>query len=240
MSKHIRPFKFKQFDVSHHRSSMKVGVDAVILGAWADISAAETILDVGCGCGVIALMCAQRNQNARIKAIDIHNDSVIETAENFSNSPWERRLDCENIDFGALSLIEKAKYDYIISNPPYFDSGIENPDSVREKARHQGNLSPEIILRNGKNMLSERGKIGMVIPIEQLDSIKTIAADLNMSIYRIMLMRGREGKELKRAFIEFCLNPLNNPQMSYICIETEEGNFTEEYRALCRDFYYKF
>lgn len=240
MSKHIRPFKFKQFDVSHHRSSMKVGIDAVILGAWADISSAETILDVGCGCGVIALMCAQRNQNALIKAIDNHRDSVIEAGENFSNSPWEKRLQCDIIDFITLSSIEKAKYDYIISNPPYFDSGIANPDSVREKARHQGNLSPEIILRNGKDMLSGRGKIGMVIPIEQLDSIKTIAAELDMGIDRIMLMRGRTGKELKRVFIEFCLNPINNSQMSYLCIETVTGEFTEEYRSLCRDFYYKF
>lgn len=97
MSRHNRPFRFKQFEVFHHRSSMKIGVDAVILGSWADFQYATSILDAGCGCGVISLMAAQRNKDAKVFAIDIDAESVDESNANFSTSPWcdRRRLNCQ-------------------------------------------------------------------------------------------------------------------------------------------------
>ena len=84
-------FRFKQFSCSHGRSAIKIGVDGVLAGAWADVSGCSDILDVGTGCGLIALMCAQRNPTARVLAIDIHRDSVEEAAGNFSNSLWSGR-----------------------------------------------------------------------------------------------------------------------------------------------------
>lgn len=240
MSKHNRPFKFKQFDVSHYRSSMKVGVDAVILGAWADVSAAKTILDVGCGCGVISLMCAQRNPEATITAIDIHPESIAEAQENFSLSAWNERLKAELADFNEFCHNFREKFDYIISNPPYFDSGIDTPETVREKARHQGNLSPEIILEKGRALLTPQGKIGMVIPFEQSDKIKEFAQLYGMSACRELIMTGREGREPKRVFIEFYFNSNQDLRTEYLTLEKADGEYTEEYRSLCHDFYLKF
>lgn len=240
MSKHNRPFKFKQFEVSHHRSSMKIGVDAVILGAWADITDASSILDVGCGCGVISLMCAQRNPKAEIMAIDIDRPSIEEALDNFNSTPWRERLYPILSDFAMFCLTYESKIDYIISNPPYFDSGIDNPATVRERARHQGTLSPEIIIAKGRGILSSNGKIGMVIPIDQAESIKKYARSLQMSVCRELIMKGREGREPKRAFIEFVNVPESKDKVINLCLEKENGEYTDEYRTLCRDFYLKF
>ncbi|MDE7438773.1 MAG: methyltransferase [Muribaculaceae bacterium] len=240
MSKHNQPFKFKQFEVSHHRSSMKVGVDAVILGSWADITDASSILDVGCGCGVISLMCAQRNPKAEIMAIDIDRPSIEEALDNFNSIPWRERLYPILSDFAMFCLTYKSKIDYIISNPPYFDSGIDNPATVREKARHQGTLSPKIIIEKGRGILSSNGKIGMVIPIDQAESIKKYALSLQMSVCRELIMKGREGREPKRVFIEFSIKSDRNPETESLTLEKEDGEYTEEYRTLCHDFYLKF
>lgn len=240
MSKHNRPFKFKQFEVSHHRSSMKVGVDAVILGAWADISQATTILDVGCGCGVISLMCAQRNPNAKIIGIDIHAESIEEARENYINSPWVDRVSAYLADFNHFRENFAEKFDYIISNPPYFDSGIGTPETAREIARHQGGLSPEIILEKGRTLLTPQGKIGMVIPSNQSVSLEEFAKGTGLYPNRVLIMTGREGSLPKRVFIEFSFNSVYNPETEYLTLEKGDGEYTDEYSSLCHDFYLKF
>lgn len=190
---------------------MKIGVDAVILGAWADISGAASILDVGCGCGVIAMMCAQRNLNARVYAIDIDKDSVEECGENFGSSPWNNRLQVALIDFNTLgnaSEVEKfpSKFDYLISNPPYFDSGVDNPDSVRLRARHQDAFSPSVLVEKGRDLLNPDGRIGLVVPIEQREDLINSASAEGLYLRRELQMSGREGRAPKRAFLEFSLH----------------------------------
>ena len=122
-SRHLRtqllmdkPFRFKQFTVQHQRSSMKVGTDAVLLGAWCELNGAQRVLDVGTGCGVIALMVAQRNADATILAIDIDPASVNEAQENFDASPWAERLHACRHDFNDLT--DDEGFDLIVTNPP--------------------------------------------------------------------------------------------------------------------------
>lgn len=243
MSKSNQPFRFKRFEVYHHRSSMKIGVDAVILGAWANVLNAHTILDVGCGCGVIALMSAQRNQISTIEAIDTDKESIEEALGNFLVSPWSERIVAKQIDFNDYCSrhIEQniQPIDYIISNPPYFDSGVDIPDSVRLKARHQGQLSPSIILEKGSNMISDNGIIGMVIPVEQAEDLTVIANSLGLFTIRKMIMTGREGRDPKRCFVEFGRHqaPFS---IEHLTIEFHDGSFTPDYKSLCRDFYLKF
>ena len=97
-------FRFKQFSVSHANSSMKVGTDAVIIGSWADVKNSQTILDIGTGSGIIALMMAQKNSEAHIKAIDIDEDSIHEASQNFEQSAWSERLEAECIAFQNFGL----------------------------------------------------------------------------------------------------------------------------------------
>jgi len=223
---------------------MKVGVDAVILGAWADLESARSVLDVGCGCGVIALMAAQRNSIANIQAIDIDVASVQESEENFKSSPWSGRLNAELCDFNVFAndcqLKPMSRFDYIISNPPYFDSGVEYPESVRLKARHQAEFSPSILLEKGSGMLSANGKIGMVVPFDQYYNLKSFASKFSLYSCRLLIMTGREGRCPKRAFVEFIKGSIVEEKIGTLTIEHTDGSFTSEYISLCRDFYLNF
>ena len=100
-------FKFKEFVVRHDRSSMRVGTDAVLLGAWAftDLSATNKdmcVLDIGCGCGLIALMIAQRFHSARVLGIDIDVPSVEEAMENVICCPFGERVRFQHADSWTL------------------------------------------------------------------------------------------------------------------------------------------
>ena len=238
---------------------MKVGVDAVILGAWVNVTGKHKVMDVGCGCGVISLMVAQRNPQAVIHAIDIDEESVAEAMENFTNSPWSSNLTAVCANFMDLertggisggigqnkgdvtSIYTDRKYDLIVSNPPYFDSGVSEIETRRERARHQGELSPYTILTIGKSVLQPDGVVAMVIPFEQKEDLIAFATSNGYFLQRELVVRGREGKQPKRSFMEFKWGiDKTDTVCEEMSIETSEGEYTIAYHDLCRDFYLKF
>lgn len=245
MGKEPKPFRFKRFSVWHHRSALKVGVDGVLVGAWADVSGASRILDVGTGCGMIALMMAQRTSAAEIIGIDCDPESVEEAILNAAESPWSDRVRIEEADFTEFaSSMETGHFDLIVSNPPFFDSGVKEADTARLKARHQGGLSPSAILIKGRNILKSGGIIVMIVPAESSETLKEEAHDLGYALKRECLVRGHANAPFKRTLLEWryvsdsektCI-----PEMSTLTLEEPPGSPTEEYRSLCKDFYLKF
>ena len=247
MSKSNSPFRFKQFAVSHHRSSMKVGVDGVLIGCWADADGAKRILDVGTGCGLIALIMAQRTAGARIDAIDIDAPSIEEARENFSASPWPDRINAVNLGFSeALSLLSNGDeaFDLIVSNPPFFDSGVKETVTARERARHQGELSPSMLLIGASRLLSQSGKVAMVVPTDIAEDLENTALRLGFILMRKCLVRGHEDAPYKRVLLQWCIH-MGDERSSYIqpeclTLELSPGLPTEDYRRLCKDFYLRF
>lgn len=245
MSKKISQFRFKQFSVSHHRSSMKVGVDGVLIGSWADVEGVRSILDVGTGCGLIALMMAQRAPSSMIDAIDVDVPSIEEAMENVEHSPWKNRIRVVQCCFAEVGKILKpsGNYDLIISNPPYFDSGVSEINSAREKARHQGELSPSVLLHGGLGLLTPGGSVAMVVPSEYVASLEKEAMETGYSLIRKCLVRGHENAPYKRALLQWRSpggTEISAPYEERLTLETSPGIPTEDHRSLCRDFYLRF
>ncbi len=239
------PFRFKQFAVSHHRSSMRVGVDGVLIGAWAgkDASGVRHILDAGCGCGLIALMAAQRFEDAYIDAVDIDVASMEEASANFSDSPWSNRLKAVNADLNEWMSHAQKKYDLIISNPPYFNAGILSPDTPREKARHQDSLSPGRLVTMATNLLNTDGRLALISPKDSLSEIIKAAEASEMAVKRITYVKGNHESEIKRVMVELAKVKIppdtnhNNLIEEVLVIEERRGEYTPEYKALTEDFY---
>lgn len=245
MKKQPSKFRFKQFAVSHHRSAMKVGVDGVLIGCWADTSDCRSILDVGTGCGLIALIMAQRCREALVVGVDVDRPSVEEALGNVAESPWSDRIKMECCAFpepfvGKMGKLEK--FDLIVSNPPYFNSGVTDAETPREKARHQGELSPSVILEASRRILASDGKVAMVVPTEESEALLRSAGPLGYNLLRKCSVRGHAGAPWKRTLMEWQMR--GGMAQEYVCewltLEVSPGVPTEEYRALCRDFYLKF
>ncbi len=131
-------FKFKHFSVKQSDSAMKVGTDAMLLGAFVETENKTQALDIGTGTGVLSLMLAQKNETLQITAIDIDELSAKEALINFQNSSWTNRLNVYHADF--LSFKTENQYDLIVSNPPYFSTTNENKDERKAQARHISSL----------------------------------------------------------------------------------------------------
>lgn len=223
----------------HSRSAMKVGVDAVLLGCLVNLDKAASILDAGCGCGLIALICAQRSAAPQIRAVDIHRPSVEEAAENFAQSPWAERLKAVEEDF--MQMRGGECFSHIISNPPYFNSGIDNPLTARETARHAAALSPCTLIEKGAELLLPNGLIAMISPPEWLDPLMKTAESCGMKPERVTFIHPKPNAATKRIVTQWRKSSAEIEMLTDdIIIQISPENYTEEYKALTRDFYLKF
>ncbi len=232
-----KPFRFKQFEIHQSRSAMRVGTDAVLLASWAETSHAKHILDVGTGTGVIALMCAQKNSEAFVEAIEIHEGSAEDARSNFELSLWKNRLKAHQGDF--LKIVSGEKFDLIISNPPYFSDSLRASNPGRNTARHDDSLPADAFLKQSKSLLTPNGIIALILPKSQLARWVEEAAKYNLRPSRICHVFTLAYKDATRVMVEFELNTIEEPRMESILIEKNPGEFSEAYKQLTREFYMK-
>jgi tRNA1Val (adenine37-N6)-methyltransferase len=232
-------FKFKQFMVHHDRSSLKVGTDAVLLGAWADVADAKRILDIGTGSGVIALMLAQRS-TAQIDAIDIDEESIKQAQENFSDSPWSEQLSAHNISLKNFAAATTVKYDLVVSNPPYFTDSFKPADPQRFSARHNDQLPIQELAENAAKLLSATGKFCVILPVKEAGLLTTALRNHGLFPEKELWVYSFTGKEVFRKLILFgrsqtvCLK-------EELTIETAPGQgYSKEYIELTKQYYLNF
>jgi len=226
-------FRFKQFTVYHDLCAMKVGVDGVLLGAWADCKNVKYALDIGTGSGLIALMLAQRSK-ALIHAIDIDENACKQAEINFNNSPFHDRLSVECCDFRNFST--SVRYDLIVSNPPYFIDSLKSPDKNRNLARHNEHLPLDILIKKSASLLSPQGKVALILPFDQWKDAHSIAVDNQLFLCRKTLVSSLENHPPKRVLPEFSLIE-NNPVENSLYIGKTKQTYSDEYRALTEEFY---
>lgn len=227
-------FRFKQFAVLNDRTAMKVGTDGVLLGAWCPVTGMRRVLDVGTGCGVIALMVAQRNPDAVIEGIDIDQAAIEEASINFERSPWSGRLTASVQDFNDIA--REASYDLVVSNPPYFTHGVLPTGSARTAARHTGTLTYAQLIDGAARRLTPNGTLAMITPTDVEGAIIEAAAFASLPVRRLARVVPVEGAVPKRTLWQ--LSRHDQPyHEDTLTIAHSDGTFTPEYIALTRDFY---
>ena len=234
-------FHFKKFSVSHSRSSMKIGVDAVLLGMWVRCNTTR-ILEVGTGCGVISLILAQRFKSTKILAIDIDESSIEEAKENVFNSPWSDQITVSKLKFPDDLCNTNKKFGLLVSNPPFFKSGVSIPQTPREIARHQFSLSVNSLLNRGGDILDSDGCISVIFSCEFLEEVELSAKQNCWDINRRCFIRDNAERPFKRVMMEF---QKKGGSEQFEIEESEltlfhKGLPTEQYRQLGKDFYLKF
>jgi tRNA1Val (adenine37-N6)-methyltransferase len=231
-------FNFKQFSINQDKSAFKVGTDGVLLGAVADISKAESILDIGSGTGLISLMLAQRC-NAGITAIEPDHESFIQTCENVSRSPWHERISVHHTTFQNLDP-NLGPFDMIVTNPPFFSDSLKNPDPRKSAARHNESLSAEEILKGTLKFLNEDGNLQLILPYVEGTVFIAEAHKYGFYCNRIIKIKPVPSAEIRRLILKFSRVRID-PVESFLTIEHgKRHEFTEEYVNLTKEFYLKF
>lgn len=210
---------------------MKVGTDGVSLGAWARVG--RRTLDVGCGCGLIGLMAAQRGAE-EVVLVDVDAPSAAEAAENVAASPWGERMRVVCADFLTCSELDAAApFDAIVCNPPFFATGERAPQLSRATARHEGALTPEAFFSRAASLLSPAADstVSIIVPTDRKAAWIFAASMAGFTPRRIALLVTKPGEvEPRRAMLEFACDGSS-------AVEQTLRIDSADYQALVAPFY---
>lgn len=228
-------FHFKHFDIRHDRSTMKVGTDGVLLGAWADVERASRILDIGCGSGLVAIMAAQRSR-AFVEAVEIDAPSAEQARENARRSPFAARVSVTCCDIRDFQPAEK--FDCVLSNPPYFEEDLLPPDPKRAAARHTGALSFKELISEACRLMSGGGAFHVVLPSSARERFVSLCREAGLHLSRRTDVTTLPGKPPKRALLSFCKGAkADPPETEHFLLCNKDNTRSDQYSALTRDFY---
>lgn len=233
-------FTFKQFSIQQDKTAMKVGTDGVLLGSWAPIDHNPfSILDVGAGTGIIALMLAQRTNAEQIDALEIDEDAYEQAVENFENSPWGDRLFCFHAGLDEFIEEPEDEYDLIVSNPPFYAEDYKTENEQRDLARFQDAMPFEELVEAADLLLSENGIFALIIPYKEEDKFIALAKESELYPIKITRVKGTPNTEIKRSLLAFGRNVSPEIEIDELIIEIDRHVYTPEYIELTKEFYLK-
>ena len=234
-------FQFKQFRIEQDRCAMKVCTDACTFGAWAELSDAKRILDIGTGTGLLALMAAQRNPVATIDAVEIEADAAQQAEGNFQASPFSNRI---HLFQTAIQDFEPTeRYDTILVNPPFYQNDLRSSEPKTNQAQHALSLTFDELLFAVTRLLKKDGTWHILLPLEEGKRLDFNAAgqgwikQLELTLYhssKHLPFRLMQSFSKNRERIEGLISD------SLAVYEAESASHTLAFRQLLRDFYLKF
>lgn len=232
-------FAFKQFKIVQDKCAMKVGTDAVLLGSWVNASNAKTILDIGTGTGIIALMLAQKS-SARIDAIDIDLNAFIQATENVNDCTWKDRIEVHHISLQQFAKESDHKYDSIVSNPPYFIDSSKASEESRTNARHTDQLPFKDLLDGVLKLLNPNGKFYVILPTKESELFREDAEKHKLFLTKVTRVITRTDKPEKRLLMRFEFIQRAFSEDSITIEKDERHSYTDEYKELTKDYYLAF
>lgn len=228
-------FTFKKFVVHHKVNAQKVGTDSMLLGAWTSYINANSILDVGTGCGLLSLMAAQlTNEETKITAVEIVPEFANEAKLNFENSPWKEKISLINVDVANL---HNEKFDLIICNPPYFENQLKSPSENKNLVRHNIHLNLNELPKILNKHLHKNGKASIVLPTSVFDlELQENFEMNNLFVNRKCEVKHNSKSEVALLLLEF--SKIVNEKLidELLTVKQNENEFTEEYISLMKDF----
>ena len=230
-----RPFHFKHFSLYHHRSTMKVGTDAILLGRWTEVKPTDVVLDIGTGCGLLPLMLSQKGV-AHVDAVDIDKASIEEATINFEASQWHEHLKAFCIDI--VDFQTDKKYDLIVSNPPYFNRFSKCDSERKSRARHNdAGLSYATICQEVGRLMQPDGRYALVLPADVYMEFLDTAERYGLYLHKRMTIVPIAGKEPNRVNLELGIEKSDNIFVETFVIRDADKRFTAQYNKFLKDYY---
>jgi len=230
-------FKFKQFTVEQKLCANKVSTDACVFGAFLSKHLPlSSVLDVGTGSALLSLMMAQGEVN-QIIGVEIEENCFQQAQENVKNSPFDSIIFLENADIRDWKY--DLTFDFIISNPPFFNNTSKNADSVKNIARQTEILGP----KDWKDILEKNANPStqVLLLLSNNDVLAEYEKELKNCGYAFQyktMLYDKSDVTCKRVILHACQN--EHPSIKLpktFTYKKDNEEYTAEFTDLLKDFY---
>ena len=213
-----------------------ITTDSVLLGAWVSLDGVQSVLDIGTGTGILALMAAQRS-NAMIVAIEPERDSFIQTGQNVAGSPWHERITIVNTTLQDYLPEHGLRFDTIITNPPFFHASLPNPDTRRAATRHTLTLTHLELLEAAQRLLAPAGTLQLVLPVTGAILFEEMASSAGLYCSRKLIVRPTPSLPPARVLMTLSGNNEGCDETEIVIEKRGRHIYSEEYVSLTKEFY---
>ncbi len=207
----------------------------MLLGSLVNADSPGYILDVGTGCGVLSLMMAQHFPNAFISALEIDNDSCVDAQFNFTESTWLDRLELIPKDFFEFS--SSIKFDLIISNPPFHFEVVKSENSRKNKAKRWTKSEFQQFYGKCAELSHPQSDLYLIVPYLWYEEHLSIATLCGWQAHQKIIIHSKSDKQNSRVVINFKRENINECMVSEVTIRNFDGTYSDEYKALTKDFH---
>ncbi|WP_227319191.1 tRNA(1)(Val) (adenine(37)-N(6))-methyltransferase TrmN [Cedecea davisae] len=230
-------FTFKQFFVAHDRCAMKVGTDGTLLGAWVPVARVKSVLDIGTGSGLLALMLAQRTpEDVTIEAVELDPIAAEQAAENAAACRWASRIKVHCADIRDWAQQATQRYSLIVSNPPFFEQGSNCASPERAQARYTTTLDHRALLTSAEQLITEDGFFCVIMPEAAGTAFSELAKSEGWHVRYRTDVADNETRLPHRVML--ALSPTGGEYFSErLVIRGPDQTYSEGYCGLTQDFY---
>ncbi|RUO80779.1 methyltransferase [Idiomarina tyrosinivorans] len=230
-------FQCRQFYLKDDHCAMKVGTDSLLLGSWCGVADSGVAADLGCGCGILALMLAQRSEHLLIHGVDSCADSLTDATSNVQQSPWPHRIILRQQDI--FQPLPQPCYQQVISNPPFFVDSLESPERGRRRARHASTVQLSEWLLRAYDLLDKNGLFSTILPMQSWLQLQPLVIPTLGHPVRGCEVRSVAPKPVSRVLVEWQKKDAANAapcQFASLVIH-HQGDYSAAYQQLTAPFY---
>jgi len=236
-------FQFKQFTIHQDQCAMKVCTDACLFGAWMNEVIARcglvfsNALDIGTGTGLLSLMLAQEN-DVDIDALEINENAANQAIQNVVASPWFNQIQIYNQSLQQFTPVKK--YDFIFSNPPFFENDLTSSDKDKNAAKHDSALTLDVLIDFMKNTLAETGYAAVLLPYHREAYVESLLRNQSLTIVEKIQVRQSVNHGFFRTMFFFTNTKGKSSEVKEMSIHDESRNYTTAFGKLLGRYYLKF
>lgn len=201
---YLRDYDIK---VLQPRYGYRFSIDSLLLADFVRIRKFDHILDIGTGCGVIAMVLAKKYSNVKIVALEIQKDLARIAEKNIRLNHLDGQIAVDELDLNRIPEVFSAgSFDHVVANPPYRSpvSGRLCKNSQEALARHEILTDLDQVLSAARYALHPGDRISLIYPADRTAKLLAGMHELSLEPKRLRMIHPDPNLPAKLILVEGC------------------------------------